>query len=111
MSNDLEAKRNTAVFADTTNRLRHTTDLPDSEIERIALEAVDHAVHGFDAKKDRNGNFIPQGIGSPGHETSNHFASLRRFEGEESYRRAVAEAWKRDPIRAQKLGLPQPART
>lgn len=112
MPNDeIEIKRQTAAYADTLNRLRATReDLSDAEIEQLALAAVDAAVFGFDAKKDRNGNFIQQGMGSKGHETVNHFASIRRWEGQAAYDKAVREIYGRDPDRARKLGLPQPAR-
>jgi hypothetical protein len=106
---DEAQKRETAVYNDTRNRLRHgRADLSDEQIDAIALEAVETAVFGHDAAKDRHGNRIQQGIGSPGHETSNHFASIRRWEGEESYRRAVADLWHRNPEHAKRLGLPQP---
>jgi hypothetical protein len=105
-------QRQTAAYARHIAWLRHTQpELPDEEMDRQALQKVDESVYGVDAKRDRHGNFILQGIGSPGHETINHFTSLRKYEGEESYRRAVAEIWKRDPDHAKKLGLPQPART
>ena len=112
MAEEFDQRRETATYADKINRLRHTTEgMSNEEMDKIALLAVDHAVYGFDARQDRHGNWIEQGIGSKGHETINHFAALRKFEGEESYRRAVAEIWKRDPSHAQKLGLPQPTRT
>jgi hypothetical protein len=81
------------------------------QMDEQALAKVDESVFGHDAKKDRNGNFIQQGIGSPGHETVNHFAAIRKYEGEESWKRAVAKLWKENPTHAAKLGLPQPART
>jgi hypothetical protein len=37
-------------------------------------------VFGHDAKKDRHGNWIPQGVGSPGNENVNHWAALRAAE-------------------------------
>jgi hypothetical protein len=55
----------------------------------------------------RNNVPLEKGIGSPGHETNNHLAAIRRWEGEEEYQKAVAEIWKRDPARAKKLGLPE----
>jgi hypothetical protein len=110
MSDD-DVKRQSAVYADTTNRLRNTTELDDAAIDKIALTKVDESVYGFDAKRGRDGNYVQQGHGAPGHESANHFAAIRRYEGEESYRRAVAEIWKRDPKRAAALSLPQPART
>jgi hypothetical protein len=61
-------------------------------------------------EKDRDGNYIQQGRGARGHETASHFASLRRWEGQAAYEKAVREIYGRDPDRARKLGLPQPAR-
>ena len=112
MANDIEAQRQTAAYARTIAWLRHTRpDMPDEEMDAAGLKAVDEAVYGHDAKRDRKGNFVPQGTGAPGHETTNHFASIRRWEGKEAYDKAVAEIWRRDPDRAKKLNLPQPART
>lgn len=53
------------------------------------------------------------GKGAKGNETANHFAALKRAEiaGHEfpgTYDAAVAEIWKRDPQRAEKIGLPKP---
>jgi hypothetical protein len=112
MADDLEARRQCAAYARHIAWLRHTQpDMTDEDMDAQALAKVDEAVFGFDAKGDRNGNFIQQGVGSPGHETSNHFASIRKYEGEESWRRAIAEIYRRDPVRAKALGLSQPART
>lgn len=40
---------------------------------------------------------VPQelGIGAPGRETANHFNAIRKYEGEEAYSKAVADAGKR----------------
>lgn len=65
-------------------------------------------VFGHDSRKDRHGNPVEQGIGCAGRETANHFQSIRRYEGEESYWNAVAELYKRDPKHHAKLGLPAP---
>jgi hypothetical protein len=112
MADDLEAKRQTAAYSRTVAWLRHSRpDMSDAEMDAAGLAANDAAVYGHDAKKDRNGNWLEQGIGSRGHETSNHFASLLRYQGREAWESAVREIYKRDPTRAQKLGLPQPART
>jgi len=108
-TNDENLKIQTAVYNDTVSRLRQTQpDLSDSEMHERGLAAVESSVWGHDAKRDRKGNFIQQGIGSPGHESANHFAAIRRYQGEEAWRQAVAEIYKRDPDRAKKLGLPQP---
>lgn len=75
------------------------------------FEAEAKNVFGFDAKKDRHGEYIEQGVGAKGHETANHFAALKKAEREGyelpgSYRAALEEIWKRDPKRAKALGLP-----
>jgi hypothetical protein len=64
-------------------------------------------VYGYDYKRIRG---VPQeqGKGARGRETENHFVAIRKYEGEEPYWTAVAEIWKRDPDRAQKLRLPKP---
>jgi hypothetical protein len=106
---DEAQKRETAVYNRTVAWLRHTQpDLSDEEMDEQGLAAVETAVWGHDAKKDRHGNYIQQGSGAPGNESANHFFAIRKYEGEEAYRRAVAEIWKRDPERAKKLNLPQP---
>ena len=74
------------------------------------LLAHEVSVYGADAKKDRNGHRIQQGIGSPGHETGNYFASIRRYEGEIRYQAAIRKMWKDNPERAKLLGLEQPER-
>lgn len=77
------------------------------------FENLNKAVFGHDAKKDRKGHYQEQGVGSKGHETSNHFAALARneqmgLERPGSYALAVTEMWKRDAQRAEKLRLPRP---
>jgi len=62
---------------------------------------------GFDAKQTRDGKWIEQGIGSPGRETANHFASIRKYEGQAAWERAVRALWKTNPDRARKIGLPE----
>jgi hypothetical protein len=75
-----------------------------------ALEVEARNVYGENAKQDRNGNWIEQGIGSKGNESIGHYQSIRKFEGEISYQRALKEIWSRDPNHARKLGLPEPAK-
>lgn len=41
--------------------------------------------------RDRSGKPIEQGIGSLGNEGSNHWSSIRKYEGEEAYQKAIAE--------------------
>lgn len=76
-------------------------------------QGEERAVFGHDLKRDRKGKPVEQGIGSRGNETANHFAALRKreIEGHEpegAHEAALAEMWKRDPERAEALGLPQP---
>lgn len=71
------------------------------------LAAEEKIVFGHDFQK-RKGTPIEQGLGSPGRETPNHFAAIRKYEGEDAYREAYDEFTKRDPERAKKLNLPRP---
>ncbi len=87
-------------------------ELPRDAIKRH-FEAEEKNVFGHDAKKDSQGRYIEQGIGSPGHESLNHFVAIQKAEREGyeppgSYRRAVEEMWKRDPKHAQAINLPKP---
>ena len=87
-------------------------ELPPDALERQA-ESEAKNVFGHDAKKDRNGKYIEQGIGSANNLSLNHFAALQKaeregFEPAGSYKRAVAAAWKTDPKRAAAIGLPPP---
>jgi hypothetical protein len=81
----------------------------ESELDAIGKRADALNCFGFDAKQV-NGVWQEQGIGSPGHESTNHFQSIRRYEGQAAFDRAVREIYRRDPKRAAALGLPQPAR-
>lgn len=78
---------------------------PAEQKEHTASE--EKIVFGNDFQK-KKGTPIEQGIGSQGRETHNHFAAIRKHEGEEAYQAALAEIWKRDPERAKKLNLPKP---
>jgi hypothetical protein len=75
---------------------------PEEKVAHFAAE--ENTVFGDDHKK-RDGLPIEQGIGSPGHESINHYRSIRRSEGEEAYAKAVAELKRRDPDRFKRLGL------
>src|SRR5689334_21323721 len=111
LASDDDVKRQSAVYNDTVSRLRNSRpDMNDAETDAQGLAAVEASVYGADAKRDKRGNFLQQGIGAPGNETANHFAAIRKYEGKEAWDRAVGEIWRRDPERAKKLGLPQPAR-
>jgi hypothetical protein len=98
-----------AAYCFTRNAKRHA-GASDEEAHAAGVKALEDSVHGHDAKKDSRGNFIPQGIGAPGHESLNHFNSIRRYQGETKYQAAVREIYKRDPDRARKIGLEPPAR-
>lgn len=84
--------------------------LDEQTLTAIADEAEARNVYGDDAKKDAKGNFIQQGIGAKGRETSNHFAALLRYEGPVVYQKALREIWGRDPARAKLINLPEPER-
>src|SRR5215472_17303439 len=82
----------------------------EAELDQIGQRADARNVYGYDAKQRSDGSWQEQAVGSPGRESVNHFASIRRYEGQQAWERAVREIWKRDPKRAAALGLPQPAR-
>lgn len=108
---EVAAKRQTAAYMAKVDQLRRSNpDLSADEIDAQGLAANDEAVYGHDAKRDRHGRFIPQGIGSAGHESTNHFSSILRWQGKSAYDEAVAEIWRRDPARAERLRLPKPAK-
>src|SRR5262249_48895840 len=67
-------------------------------------------VYGHDAKRDRHGNFIEQGIGSESNPSVNSFAAIRKWEGEVAYQAALKKIWRNSPDKARQLGLPEPAR-
>lgn len=86
---------------------------PDARKAHLAAEEMTvfgRTVTGEPAYKKVKG--VPQemGIGAPGNETANHFHAIRKAEGDEAYQSALAQTWKRDPERAQKLNLPKPAK-
>jgi hypothetical protein len=57
------------------------------EAEKTTVFGVGHAVV--------KGQPQEQGVGSPGHESENHFAAIRKWEGPEAEKKARAEAAKR----------------
>jgi hypothetical protein len=107
----LEERKQAALArsAASANELNRQISFGADDDTALALADKAHvdSVYGSDAKRDSRGNPIQQGIGSPGHETGNHFASILRYEGREAYERAVLEIQKRDPDRHAKLGLPK----
>jgi hypothetical protein len=60
------------------------------------------------AFKKVKGQPIETGIGSPGRENGNHFAAIKKYQGEDAYQEALTDIWKRDPDHAKKLSLPRP---
>jgi len=75
-----------------------------------AAEVEARSVFGFDYRRDSRGNPIQQGIGSESNPTGNHFAAIRRWEGEVAYQAALKKIWRDAPDKARKIGLPEPAR-
>jgi hypothetical protein len=78
-----------------------------------AREIEARNVFGFDVKKDRNGNYLEQGVSAFGHESANHYAVLLKAEQQSlepkgAWAAAIADTWKRDPKRAETLRLPKP---
>lgn len=63
--------------------------------QKAHLAEEEKVVFGTDFKKAK-GKPIEQGIGSPGHETANHLNAIRKYEGEDAYKAAVAKAKKSD---------------
>lgn len=59
--------------------------------QKAHLIEEEKIVFGTDFKKVK-GHPVEQGIGSPGRETANHFAAIRKYEGEEAHKKALAEA-------------------
>lgn len=82
----------------------------EEQLRAIADAAEKTNVYGVGYQVDRAGNPIPQGIGSPGHETLNHFSSIRRYQGEAKYQAAVRKIWKENAARAEAIGLEKPER-
>jgi hypothetical protein len=85
--------------------------LSEEELLAIHQEGDRKAVFGHNYKTDRNGNPIPQGIGSwPHHVTMNSLFAIRRYEGEQRFQAACRRLWKECPERARKIGCPEPER-
>jgi len=82
----------------------------EEELKKIGDEADRVNTFGVGYQTDRSGNPIPVGVGAPGRETANRYASIRRYEGQAAYEKAVREIYKRDPQRAKALNLPEPPR-
>lgn len=81
--------------------------LPKNAMEEYRQQEAE-AVFGKGFKRDKKGNPIEQGVGSEGHESTNHFNAIRKYEGEDAFWNAVAEIHKRDPKRHAALKLPVP---
>ena len=63
----------------------------DREERKAHLVDEEKIVYGHDFKKAK-GKPVEQGIGSPGRETDNHFAAIRKYEGVEAEKAARAAA-------------------
>jgi len=98
-----------AAYSFERNRLIALGASPEAAHE-AGVKAHLASVWGADAKKDRDGNFIPQGIGSESNPSANHYAAILKYEGREIYEREVRKLFKRDPATAKRLGLPEPPR-
>jgi hypothetical protein len=62
--------------------------LPMAEAKR----RVEEDVFGVGFRRDRSGRPVEQGIGSPGHETEQHYDALSRYEGQSAADVARAKA-------------------
>ncbi|QQN62121.1 hypothetical protein JIR23_21215 [Bradyrhizobium diazoefficiens] len=63
--------------------------------QRVAHQAEEaKIVFGHDHRVIK-GRPVEQGIGAPGRETENHYASIRKYEGPEAEKKARAKAAKR----------------
>lgn len=69
-------------------------DAMSPEERKVHRAEEEKIVFGTDFKKVK-GKPVEQGIGSPGRETQNHFAAIRKYEGAEAETKARAEAEKR----------------
>ena len=81
---------------------------PDERKAHLAEE--EKIVFGHNFQRDRTGQPVEQGIGSPGHQSINSLAAIRKWEGEEAYQAAVAKVWKENPEHAQRLNLKKPGK-
>lgn len=66
-------------------------DAMDPAERKAHLAEEEKIVFGADFRKLK-GQPVEQGIGSPGRETPNHFAAIRKYEGEEAEKKARADA-------------------
>jgi hypothetical protein len=83
----------------------------DAEAHAAGVKALEESVYGVGAQKDRNGNFIQQGIGAWPHKvTLNSLAAIRKYEGEASYSKMLKKLWHDSPDRARQIGAPEPPR-
>jgi hypothetical protein len=58
-------------------------------------------------QRDAKGNPVERGIGSPGRQSVNSLAAIRKWEGEDAYQAAVDAVWKNNPEHAKRLNLPK----
>jgi hypothetical protein len=59
-------------------------------------------------ERNRSGTPIELGLGAAGRENLNHFAAIRKWEGEDAYQAAIAKAWKTNSEHAARIMLPKP---
>ncbi len=90
-----------------TTKTMEEWDAMSAEERKAHLAAEEKIVFGNDFRKVK-GQPIEQGIGAAGNENHNHFAAIRKYEGEDAYREAYHDLAKRDPARHKKLNLPKP---
>jgi hypothetical protein len=79
------------------------------EEKRAHFAEEEKIVFGHNFQRDRTGQPIEQGIGSPGHQSLNSLVAIRKYEGEDAYRAALAKVWKDSPDHARRLNLPKAA--
>jgi hypothetical protein len=94
------------------NDLTSDEALENPEIRKHMRDFMEMTVQGVDAPviDQKTGKRQNVSIGAPGFETWNHFASIRRFEGQAAYEKAVRKIWKENPKQAEKIGLERPER-
>lgn len=70
-------------------------DAMSPEERKVHRAEEEKIVFGHDFKKVK-GKPVEQGIGSPGRENQNHLNAIRKYEGEDAYKAALAKAKKAD---------------
>lgn len=70
-------------------------DAMDRDERKAHMIEEEKIVFGQDFKKVK-GKPVEQGVGAPGHETPNHLNAIRKYEGEDAYKAALARVKKAD---------------